>query len=89
MFILLAQNEPKRAAVHLVRQRRTALRSSQRTGDIGKSHALRRVADPFFICRHTILPTIDILLGGVKWQVHNISFLLALLLYTGPTKSYY
>jgi len=58
MFILLAQNEPKRAAVHLVRQRRTALRSSQRTGDIGKSHPLRRVADPFFIS----------LLGGVKWQ---------------------
>jgi hypothetical protein len=42
----------------LLRQRRTALRSSQRTGDIGKSHALRRVADPFFIS----------LLGGVKWQ---------------------
>ena len=58
MFILLAQNEPKRAAVHLVRQGRTALRCLQRTGDIGKSHALRRVADPFFIA----------LLGGVKWQ---------------------
>jgi hypothetical protein len=35
------ENEPKeKAAVHLVRQRRTALRSSQKTGDIGKSHPL-------------------------------------------------
>jgi len=58
MFILPAQNEPKGAAVYLVRQRRTTLRSSQRTGDIGKSHALRRVADLSFIS----------LLGGVKWQ---------------------
>jgi hypothetical protein len=35
------ENEPKEsAAVHLVRQGRTALRSSQRTGNIGKSYPL-------------------------------------------------
>jgi hypothetical protein len=53
------ENEPKEsAAVHLVPRCGTTLRCSQRTGDIGKSLTLRRVAFPSFV----------VLLGGVKWQ---------------------
>jgi len=57
------ENEPKESATdHLVRLRRTTLRCSQRTGDIGKSHplagVLRRVAVSLFAA----------LLGCVKRQ---------------------
>jgi len=53
------ENEPKEsAAYHLVPLSETALRCSQRTGDIGMSHltVLRRVAYPIFA----------VLLGCVK-----------------------
>jgi hypothetical protein len=58
MFIsLLAQrNEPKK--VQPFTWPSASLRCSQRTGDIGKSLTLRRVAYPFF----------TVLLGGVKWH---------------------
>jgi hypothetical protein len=53
------ENEPKeRAANHMVPRCGTTLRCLQRTGDIGKSLTLRRVAYPFFA----------VLLGGVQWR---------------------
>jgi hypothetical protein len=60
----LHKNEPKSAANYLVRLGRTTQRCLQRTGDIGKSLALRRVAYPFF----------TVLLGCVKW-IKEIYFL--------------
>ena len=57
----LPKNEPKRAAAHLVSLWLTSLCCSQRTGDIGMSLTLRRVAYPLFAP----------LLGCVKWPVKH------------------
>jgi hypothetical protein len=80
MFILGKQNEPQRAAVHLVRRRRTALRGLQRTGDIEhdqramRAHAIK--SNPYVRSSPSLLqgaakvadPFFVALPGGVKWQ---------------------
>jgi hypothetical protein len=62
MFILLAQNEPKGQPITCP-PKANALRCSQRTGDVGKSLSLRRVAYPPFVA----------LLGCVKWPIKYFS----------------